>query len=690
MRYDRRAYTETALDWLSRHPPSPFFPRRRRLLSFHLPPIRSPLSAHPARRPLAPHRAVHARGPPTVKAEHTHMATPPAAADEPNPPDLVAKVQLQARRLVEQQRELVSVIDYARRCEQRLRQLDPTHPLPVTAEHLELPVQRAVHALPTPWAPPEGEAPPRPAQPTLPSRPSGAPAATDARRTAVAAAAVSAAGGGASRRVQGARGESRGRPEGAKVATLESLRVERSKLQAVLASEREASAKFRAEKEREVALLRRTLEAHAQAKGLATQGAALLLELEETRARAAELQVAEQSPLRPPQPAVARAFLSPLPASLLCQASLDSSSKIQTETAAELAALRGRLDEEMGARARSERTVASLREETGHLQQQGALSRQAHDRATAHTAALQARAGWCPSPRSPRADASSAGQALFAEEAATADGALCALHEERTQLLDALASERQRAESAKAAAEAGRRENEALRREAAEARAVASEQARHAAAAAVQARAPPWGGMSPRASPTSSPPRVCVRSSSERDAAVHERAMASAERERLSKDLRTSAARVEAAEADVGELRAQAAARDEEASEWRRQLHESEAAGKRAVDEAVHRTRQKHEEGARHLAARRNVEAELLATELRASEAVNKETGDATRRATRRALAAEEEARLSLAAAEEHQRNAERASRAAPLSSGGARGPRPSGSRGGGGGGAAT
>eukprot|EP00966_Prymnesium_polylepis_P160109 3701309-Prymnesium_polylepis.1 len=86
------------------------------------------------------------------------LASVPAAELLSEREELVLKVQQQARRLVDQQRQLVCAIEYARRCEARLRQLDPAHPLPVTAEHLEQPpIERAPNGLPTPWCPPAEE-----------------------------------------------------------------------------------------------------------------------------------------------------------------------------------------------------------------------------------------------------------------------------------------------------------------------------------------------------------------------------------------------------------------------------------------------------------------------------------------------------------------------------------------------------
>ena len=50
---------------------------------------------------------------------------------------LVAKIQSQARRLVEQQQQLLAALAYGQLCERRVLQLSPGHALPLTAEMLD-------------------------------------------------------------------------------------------------------------------------------------------------------------------------------------------------------------------------------------------------------------------------------------------------------------------------------------------------------------------------------------------------------------------------------------------------------------------------------------------------------------------------------------------------------------------------
>ena len=226
----------------------------------------------------------------------SHLVPASSMMEPPATGDLVLKVQEQARRLVEQQRQLVCAIAYARRCEQRIRQLDPSHRFPVSEEHLEqIPVERAPHAIPRPWTPPEDEAePPVPRRAPSLDMALGAVECDGAVADAASAPAVTVARAprvsAPSRRMSGPREStvsSKGRPSmsGApKGATVESLRVERSKLQSVLLAEREAAEKYKADTEREISLLRR-------ARGVTQDGAALLVQLEQGREHAEELQV---------------------------------------------------------------------------------------------------------------------------------------------------------------------------------------------------------------------------------------------------------------------------------------------------------------------------------------------------------------------------------------------------------------
>lgn len=203
--------------------------------------------------------------------------------------ELLRKIQLQAGRLVEQQRQLVAAIDYARRCEQRLRQLDPSHPLPVSMDHLTQPVERTAQALPTPWTP---------ADVSLTSTTVEAASSPCSHRASPAESRPASSTGHppTSLRQPTKRAGADRRGEGVRTATVESLRVEKAKLLSVLRVEREASAKFKAEKEREVGVLRRLIDSQSHSKGTGQQDIPLLIQLEEERARSADLQAIAYRP----------------------------------------------------------------------------------------------------------------------------------------------------------------------------------------------------------------------------------------------------------------------------------------------------------------------------------------------------------------------------------------------------------
>ena len=246
---------------------------------------------------------------------------------------LSAKVQQQARKLLEQQAALLASIAYSQLVERRLQQLVPSHPIPVTMDMMEeakalndvrvepasrlasleaslaAMTQRAELAesecealrngrepMPRQQPPPQpSSAPPAPtssadcavARTTAASRarqlkaqprPSTAAAANSAAGTAVVVSS-SAAGGGSG--------------GGGRVApSIESMRIERTKLQKALRESREEVLAVRRNAERDIAEARRALEAAGVAAGLPHGAGTILHEHAASQRRLGELSAA--------------------------------------------------------------------------------------------------------------------------------------------------------------------------------------------------------------------------------------------------------------------------------------------------------------------------------------------------------------------------------------------------------------
>ena len=178
-----------------------------------------------------------------------------------------------------------------------------------------------------------------------------------------------------------------GAPKG---ATIESLRVERSKLQTMLHAEREAAEKFKVDKERELSLLRR-------AKGVTQDGAALLVQLEEGRERAEELQArGNPRPLAERRlPRIALCARASTPTPLLAGRSQDALQRATHEVhqlREEVETLRAEAKAAAETHAHDAQRLTSLGAQLEASEAQLAASRQAEAEAAAGMAALEVRA----------------------------------------------------------------------------------------------------------------------------------------------------------------------------------------------------------------------------------------------------------------------------------------------------------
>ena len=454
------------------------------------------------------------------------------------PQPLVDKVREQARRLVEQQRALQCAIAYGRLCEQRLRQLDPSHALPVVQAHI------STHRV-SPSVAKQGMHPRKPAGHTAEDNraasidnyadpPAGGTECAQQRITGIHNLGAGASCG----RAKAAVGDTQAPTVGGKQAptTNEALRVDRARLQKALSSQREAGERRAAESGREIATLRRALDAKAHSAGLPAVSGSILLDLEAKRSECEELQAALHG-------------ASTREASLM--ASTDLLSKQADAHRADLSA-------QSSAHTLDIRRASELAVEVAELRAAAAVAQEEIARMAKERAEVEA---------------------LHNSEKTRVEAAQAELLVEREQILDGLADEQTRHKVEAAALAEERRRGGELEALLLEARAAAAASEQQASAARLQVRASQQ--LSQRA--------VLARraASAEAETAQRARTASFADRDRISFDLRFSHERVDALEValaamctSMGESEGGAAA-----VRWRASVAESDSS--RQLEEAL-------------------------------------------------------------------------------------------------------